>query len=228
MLKSDTRAVPEARTSETPMSWGKALGLLEKTMFVCRSQKQAWQITTYFKNAGVNVALSTSRFDVDSLELARFKSDETCVVLVVVNRGILGFNMPELVNVVDMSGSLNVDVLFQMFARLVRKHPNGKRKLFLKVVPEVMSEYVYALMSFVIALSHKRIYDTYSGDSKKTKIPVPRAYLDRVHDGVTRHGAAHPRSLKFNELPPLPCIEVMKSLMHESGGASLQLRLHNP
>jgi hypothetical protein len=218
VLKSTTRAIPEARVAHKSGNRKTALGVLEKTMVVCRSQSQASQVKKYFEATGVNVALSTSRFDADSKDIDRFKTDSKCMVLVVVNRGTLGFNMPELVNIVDMSGSLNTDVLFQMFARLVRRHPSEKQKLFIKVIPDTMAEYVYVLMSFVIALSHKRIYDSYGGDSTKTRIPVPDVYLNRVQNAGIREGALRrPRLLKSDELPPLPRIEVMKSLFHESG-----------
>ena len=217
VLESANRAVPEARTTQVSIKWEDALRLLNKTMFVCRSQQQASLVGKYFEAAGVDVALSTSRFDEHSEEIERFKKDEKCMVLVVVNRGTLGFNMPELVNIVDMSGSLNADVLFQMFARLVRRHPSENGKLFLKVVPEAMAEYVYVLMSFVIALSHKHIYETYGGAFKKARIPVPGQYVKCVQDTGVRKRTHRPRLLKFGDLPPLPRIEVMKSLLHKNG-----------
>jgi superfamily II DNA or RNA helicase len=217
VLKSVDRAMPEARRAQVSIKWKDALRLLDKTMFVCRSQQQANLVRKYLEAAGVDVALSTSSFDEDSKEIERFKKDEKCMVLVVVNRGTLGFNMPELVNIVDMSGSLNADVLFQMFARLVRQHPNEKGKLFLKVVPEAMAEYVYVLMSFVIALAHKDIYETYGGAFRKARIAVPSVYVKCVQDAAVRTHARRPRLLKFDELPPLPRIEVMKSLFHNNG-----------
>jgi len=183
VLKSVNRSLPEARKAQVSIKWKDALSLLDKTMFVCRSQEQASLVGKYFDAAGVDVALSTSDCDGKSEEIERFKKADKCMVLVVVNRGTLGFNMPELVNIVDMSGSLNVDVLFQMFARLVRRHPTKKRKLFLKVVPEALAEYVYVLMSFVIALSHKDIYETYGGAVKKTRIPVLGDYVKSLLSG---------------------------------------------
>jgi superfamily II DNA or RNA helicase len=217
LLKSVARATPEARKVRLPNQWKNALRFLDKTMFVCRSQQQADLVRKYFEAAGVDVALSTSDCDKKSEEIERFKKAQKCMVLVVVNRGTLGFNMPELVNIVDMSGSLNIDVLFQMFARLVRRHPSEKGKLFLKVVPETMAEYVYVLMSFVIALSHKPIYETYGGEVKKTRIPVPRDYVKSVQATVAQKRTHRPRHLKFAELPPLQGFEVMKSLSHKNG-----------
>ena len=40
--------------------------------------------------------------------------------IIVVGRGILGFNFEQLVNVVDMTGSQNIDRIFQLMARVVR------------------------------------------------------------------------------------------------------------
>lgn len=212
VITSVTRIKPEIRNAITVV-WKWALGSLGKTMFVCRSQAQASQVRYYFDRAGLDVALSTSDFDADSKEIDRFKLDPECKVLVVVNRGTLGFNMPELMNIIDMSGSLNADVLFQMFARLVRNHPNNKGKLFLKVVPEPLAEYTYTLMSFVVALSTKAVYDTYTGDYKKIRTPIHKN-LFRTSDEITdREGMQ--RTLRVSELPPIPTFDVMINLRHK-------------
>jgi hypothetical protein len=80
-----------------------------------------------------------------------------------------------------------------------------------------MAEYVYVLMSFVLALSHKPIYETYAGVVKKTRIPVPGDYAKSVQAISVQEGTRRPRHLKFAELPSLLSMEIMKSLSHKNG-----------
>ena len=199
-LRSAVRTNPVLRNKLGLVGWKIAIMALGKSMFVCRSQNQAQQVANYFERQGVNVALSTSDEDGDSSELTRFKDAPDCPVCIVVHRGTLGFNMPELVNVVDLSGTRNVNGLFQVFSRLVRKHPQGKKKLFLKVVPEIMAVYTWALMSFVVSLCHKEIYDTYNGDYKKTKFPLTREFIKHVKGKGDRKKRGE-RVQKFEGLP---------------------------
>jgi superfamily II DNA or RNA helicase len=225
ILSSWTRTKPAQRNfydvaSDMTFGWKKAFGILGKTMVVCRSQLQAGQVQGYFSERGFDVALSTSDVDTDSSEIERFKSEENCKVLVVVDRGILGFNMPTLLNIVDLSGSLNPDVMFQLFARLVRKHPRNKEKLFLKVVPQELESYSYVLMNFVVALSDPELYGTYNGEYRAFKLPILReasAVLKQrlIHDDVSKRRSGD-SSIKY-KFPPLPSIDVMNRLLHKGG-----------
>lgn len=144
-------------------TWSQTLKQLKKTMFACRSQKQAKQIKSYFDKIGIKSALSVSDTDTDSLEIQRFKAEEDCLVLIVVGRGILGFNYTKLVNIVDMSTSQNIDRIYQLFCRIVRKHPDGLKKFFFKIAPKEKSDYYKYIMTGVLALSSEEFFTKFNG-----------------------------------------------------------------
>jgi len=144
-------------------NWESALKSMKKTMFACRSQQQAIQIKLYFDNIGINSALSISDTDSNSSEIQRFKTENNCLILIVVGRGILGFNYPKLVNIVDLTLSQNIDRIYQLFCRIVRKHPNGDKKLFFKIATKEKSDYYKYIMTGVLALSSEEFFTKFNG-----------------------------------------------------------------
>ena len=154
-------------------TWSQTLTQLKKTMFACRTQKQAMQIKEYFDNCGIKSALSISDTDCNSSEIQRFKTQDDCLILIVVGRGILGFNYTRLVNIVDMSTSQNIDRIYQLFCRVVRKHPDGLNKLFFKIAPRDKSDYYKYIMSGVLALTSEEFFTKYNGKNfDELQIPV--------------------------------------------------------
>lgn len=109
---------------------------LEKTMIACNSIEQANQVLRYFEKRNVKCFLSHSKNDINSENIEQFRSDESIKILIVVNRGVLGFDMPDLVNVVDLTCSKNIDRIYQLYARVMRKSEKYNMKFFFKVVPE--------------------------------------------------------------------------------------------
>ena len=140
-------------TNITP-DWNILLKDLKKTMFACRSIQQAEQVKKYLDKRGINSALSTSENDIDSLEIKRFKDDEDCLVLIVVYRGVLGFNYERLVNVVDMTTSYNVDRIYQLFSRVIRVDRNNpdQKKLFFKIAPNMLTDYYKHIMTLPVVV----------------------------------------------------------------------------
>ena len=49
-------------------------------------------------------------------------------MLIAVDRGRIGFDMPELFNIVDFTMTQNLDMLLQMYGRLLRKSDLQKKK----------------------------------------------------------------------------------------------------
>jgi superfamily II DNA or RNA helicase len=159
--------------NSTARTWKQALQELRKTMFACKSQQQAMQIKAYFEAIGIGSALSISDIDLDSSEIERFKTDDNCLVLIVVGRGILGFNYTRLVNIVDMSTSQNIDRIYQLFCRVVRKHPDGLKKLFFKIAPRDKEDYYKYVMTGVLALSSEEFFLKFNGKNfDELQIPV--------------------------------------------------------
>jgi len=48
------------------------------------------------------------------IEFERFKEDDDVLILIVVGRGILGFDNPKLVTVIDFTGSRNINRIFRI------------------------------------------------------------------------------------------------------------------
>ena len=154
-------------------TWKQALQELRKTMFACRTQKQAMQVQEYFQQIGIKSALSISDTDTTSTEMQRFTQEDDCLVLIVVGRGILGFSYTRLVNIVDMSTSQNIDRIYQLFSRVVRKHPDGLKKLFFKIAPKDKAEYYKYIMTGVLAMSSEEFFLKFNGKNfDELKIPV--------------------------------------------------------
>lgn len=144
----------------------------DKTLIACRNIEQSVQVANYFKNKNINFALSNHENDKESAEIARFKMDKKCSVLIVVFRGILGLNIPEMVNVVDMTTSQNFDRIFQLMCRVLRKHPNGNAKFFYKVFPQSMEEWYNNVMVATLCLTNDKYFSLYNGkDFMKMVIP---------------------------------------------------------
>lgn len=185
-------------------TWSQTLTELKKTMFACRTQKQAQQIKQYFDAIGINSALSISDTDSNSSEIQRFKSENDCLILIVVGRGILGFNYTRLVNIVDMTTSQNIDRIYQLFSRVVRKHPDNVRKLFFKIAPNGKSDYYKYIMSGVLALTSEEFFTKYNGKNfDDLKIPVIKVKAEKKTLGnyKNKNNSKKYEPVNFSDLP---------------------------
>jgi superfamily II DNA or RNA helicase len=207
--------------------WHLPLKALDKTMVVARSQHQATQIRNYFLRKKVNVALSTSDTDANSTEIQRFKQDDDCRVLIVVGRGILGFSFPRMINVVDMSGTQNIDRIFQLMCRVIRKHPDGKKKFFFKIAPKDLEHNYEYIMTATMCLCDESYYTKYNGDNfLDLEIPVvrtPRPQREPREDDEPRE----PRTPRSTDIRPVEFlglpegIRFFKDLLHKDNGEAM-------
>lgn len=149
-----------------------AFGKLKKTMFVCNSQIQAKQVNKYLNQKGVSSLISTQDTDLKSDNIQIFIKDDSFKVLVVVNRGILGFNLPTLTNVVDMSATRNIDRMYQMFSRITRVHPNINIKRYFKIAPKGETEHTEYITAAMLSLIHRDNIVKYNGRNFKTDLPI--------------------------------------------------------
>jgi superfamily II DNA or RNA helicase len=191
---------------------------LKKTLFVCKNQNQAEVVYAFWKDK-VKTSISISRLDPDSKGVDEFIKDDECKILIVVDRGILGFDCPELMNVIDMSGSLNVDTIFQLLCRVIRKNPNDtENKFYMKVCPTELAYYTYYVMSFVVALSDKKYYETYDGQYRKMRIPVKKGIKvldDDDEEEDHEEDVLSVRRKDLAQLPDLPELFTFTSLNHK-------------
>jgi superfamily II DNA or RNA helicase len=106
---------------------------LSKIMIACPNITYAKKVANRLTEVyGKRVSLSTSKNDVDGKEIERFKAGITNV-LIVVGRGILGFNDKNMTALFDMRSSANLDASYQLFARVLRVHPNKVDKAYIRL-----------------------------------------------------------------------------------------------
>jgi superfamily II DNA or RNA helicase len=169
------------KLSSNPYS---VLGEIDKTIIFCHSQKQANQfgkILNATKGLVDNVLVSHTEVDKSSKAFSDFKSDDTKKVLIAVNRGKLGFSMGELFNVIDFTLTQNIDMLLQMYGRVLRlsKHNPTKPKIYYKVATKDTAEYYVSLMKAMLCLTNMEWYSTYNGKNMGGVI-IPNVVNDKV------------------------------------------------
>ena len=143
-----------------------------KGMVIAKSIKQANRINECLNSKGYNSIVSHSeegsKEEYNSIE--EFKSGDYRF-LVVVRRGILGFDFSNLNILVDISGSTNINVMYQAMARVVRK--NGEQnKLYVKVAPKNQVEYTKHVVNAMLCLTKKEYIENYTGKNMDIKVPV--------------------------------------------------------
>lgn len=136
---------------------------LSKIMVVCRRINQAQGVATILEeHYGRKVSLSTSDDDKDNTTIQRFKKGITDS-LVVVNRGILGFNDPLLTTVLDMKQSDSIDIVNQLAARVLRKHPDDVKKSYIKgCCPEDTLDN-YDILKAIVRLLDRDVFKRFDG-----------------------------------------------------------------
>ncbi len=198
--------------------WLPTLKSLKKTMIACKSQYQAKQVLKYFQKIGVNAVLSISDTDVDSEEIKKFVNNQDILVLIVVGRGILGFNYPELVNIVDMTMSYNIDRIYQLLCRIARLHPNGDRKLFFKIAPQMLTDYYQHIMTAVCMLTEEEFFLKYNGKNfREMEIIIKKDYGKSKTSRDTSGGKSKQKKYKPIDMNGLPVFEFFKSIYHKKG-----------
>lgn len=148
---------------------------LKKTMIACRSIKQGEQVNKYLNSQGVKsvISVSTISEETDNKIFDQFKQDSSILVLVIVQRGILGFDYPELINVIDMTMSYNVDRVYQLMCRAIRSNDANDTKLFFKIAPTSLREYYKYIMTAVLCMSEESFYIKFNGKNlREMEIPV--------------------------------------------------------
>jgi superfamily II DNA or RNA helicase len=225
VLKRLTSAVknnPEAYAYEKlprKKTWNEALAFLKKSMIACKSQAQAKQVRDYLEKKNINVCLSISDEDSDASRIQDFLDDPTALVLVVVNRGILGFNEPYLENVIDMTCSQNPDVIFQLLGRVFRKHPKGHGKLFIKVVPHKLELWFDHVMTLVMCLTDEEYYLKYNGKNMlDIPIPIKVGWRPRPSNPKPPGPPKPSKDKTFTKVSyeGIPAIEFFKELYHKN------------
>ena len=158
---------------------------LSKTIIYTHSKKQA---DTFFKildkKMKGGVLLSHSENDGKSELFTQFQNDDSIRILIAVDRGRLGFNMPELFNIVDFTMTQSLDMLLQMYGRLLRKSSKNpeKQKIYFKVATKNTADYFVDLMTAMLCLTTNDeptyYYSSYNGKNMGC-IRIPKVLISK-------------------------------------------------
>jgi superfamily II DNA or RNA helicase len=139
---------------------------LEKTIIFCHSLKQAnafYKELSSMKGLKDMVLLSHSENDKDSEYFEQFRTDNQYKVLVAVDRGKLGYNLPDLFNVVDFSMTQSLDMILQMMGRILRLSDKDNEKIYFKVATKNTAGYFVDLMTAALCLFKMEWYSQFNG-----------------------------------------------------------------
>lgn len=206
----------------------KLFNQLDKTIIYTHSKKQA---DAFYKllNEKMNgqVLLSHSESDSKSELFAQFQNDTNIKILVAVDRGRLGFNMPELFNIVDFTMTQSLDMLLQMYGRLLRKSNNNpdKVKIYFKVATKNTADYFVDLMTAMLCLTNMEWYSKYNGKNMGG-IRIPKVLMSNKKR-VKAHNPSQSSQTQRQTKPYISLVELgipndlnifRQSVIHTSDG----------
>jgi superfamily II DNA or RNA helicase len=143
---------------------------LSKIMIAVKTVNQANNVAYYLKTIGRKVALSTHKNDKNSIVVKDFKNGKYDA-LVVVMRGILGFSDGNITGLFDLRCSDNVDISNQLFARVLRKHPDDIQKFYYRCSENKKDFNNQVIMLHKIkAMMRKDIFTNYDGHNMSVNI----------------------------------------------------------
>lgn len=171
---------------------------MNKTLFACASITQAELVNKRLLEKGFDSRVSHSENDIDSLLFKSFKDGEFDV-LVVVNRGRLGYSDNDLYNIIDMTGTRNPDLIYQMFARCVRG-TQEQQKMYIKLSGSGpgMMELTDITTRMALSLMFEDIISTFNGKNFKGMfIPTINKSRDNSKTGIKRSKKEEVNKVKY-------------------------------
>lgn len=199
-------------------SWGELFTEVGKTMIVCKTIKHAELVKTILDRNVVKAKVSHSENDKESQEIIDFKANKF-KILIVVKRGILGYSDNDLMNIIDMSGTHNPNIIHQMFGRLFRG-TQSDQKYYIKLTPknELDKGITDIATCVALMLTDKKYLLSYNGKNMKDfKIPVLRNKLPKVE--TNKDGTVRKNRTATTYLPNvvnLDVVRLFKDIIHDS------------
>lgn len=136
---------------------------MTKVMWACKDIQEATATAYYLKNTFKReVFISTSENDADNEQIQLFKASKNGV-LIVVNKGILGFSDNTITALVDFKCSKDLDTRNQFFARGLRRHETGLRKAYLSVSNTKNWNKEGAMLHNIVNFMNREMFTSYEG-----------------------------------------------------------------
>lgn len=158
-------------------TWDEAFKSVGKTLIVCNNIAQANLVQKSLIKNGVNSVCSHSLCDKNGELINNFKNDEHDV-LVVVDRCRIGYDDAKMMNLIDMSGTRNIDLIYQMMCRVIRGD-QSTTKFYLKVTTNELAQMAAdeIAVNGALMLSNKEFLLKYNGKNfNELEIPVLRTF----------------------------------------------------
>lgn len=155
---------------------------LKKTIIFCHSLKQAnsfYKELSSMKGLNDMVLLSHSENDKNSEYFEEFRTNNQYKVLVAVDRGKLGYNLPDLFNVVDFTMTQSLDMILQMMGRILRLSEEDNQKIYFKVATKNTAGYFVDLMTAALCLFKMEWYSKFNGKNMGG-IMIPKVKTTRL------------------------------------------------
>lgn len=158
---------------------------LDKTIIFCHSVKQSnsfFKELSSMKGLKDKVLLSHSDNDTDSEYFEMFRTQSEYKVLVAVDRGRLGYNLPDLFNVVDFTLTQSLDMILQMMGRVLRLSNKNNEKIYFKVATKNTAGYFVDLMTAALCLFKMEWYSKFNGKNMGG-IQIPKVLTKTTKSG---------------------------------------------
>jgi len=191
------------------MSWNETFKGVGKTMITTQRIDQADMIYKILINHGVNVTISHSQNDPKGDYFTQFHNNKEGL-MIVVDRGQIGYNDANLFNIIDMSGTRNPNLIYQMMFRVARGN-QSMEKYYIKVVPNNLVDMgiTEIYVNVAINLMDRDFLLAYNGKNlKNLNIPIlrkPRVIKDKEDDDKIIDGGG--RGLGSEKPTVLPIFE---------------------
>lgn len=153
---------------------------ISKTLIVCNNIKQSEYVKNYLDNIGLYSVISNSKNDIKSELIQDFKQNKINI-LIVVNRARLGYDDSDLINLIDMSGTLNPNLIYQMIARVLRGS-NDTQKYYVRLTSKkdesLNSEIATNL---ALMLTDKKYISTFNGKNFNNQLVIVPKFFSKKH-----------------------------------------------
>ena len=168
---------------------------VSKTLVICNNIEQSESVKKYLDVFGLSSVLSNSKNDAKSLLIQDFKRNKINI-LIVVNRARLGYDDIDLINLIDMSGTLNPNLIYQMMARVLRG-TNNIQKYYIRLTSKKDDSLNSEIATNIaLMLTDKKYISTFNGKNfNSLKIIIPNCFSKKYITNTSNFTKNSPKLL---------------------------------
>jgi superfamily II DNA or RNA helicase len=153
---------------------------ISKTLIICNNIKQSEYVKNYLDDIGLLSVLSNSKNDIKSELIQDFKQNKINI-LIVVNRARLGYDDIDLINLIDMSGTLNPNLIYQMIARVLRGSNDIQKYYICLTSKKDESLNSEIATNLALMLTDKKYISTFNGKNFNKQVVIVSNLFSKKH-----------------------------------------------